>query len=39
MVLWLMGAGVLIIAVVLLSLWLKYSPSKIMRYIPVAIEI
>ncbi len=33
MILWLVGVGVLIIAVVLLFLWLKYSPSKIMRYI------
>jgi len=33
MILWLVGVGVLIITVVLLFLWLKYSPSKIMSYI------
>ncbi len=33
MVLWLLGVGFLVIVVALLSLWSKYSPSKIMSYI------
>jgi len=33
MLLWLLGVGVLVVVVALLSLWSKYSPSKIMSYI------